>query len=208
MNTWTRGLCAAAALLFSAPGVTLEIDAARGADPSVNYAELTYYGPWDERNYALTAKDLALLSDNERELSEGIPAFYRVELRRQYPDLMRTGPVQYPRSALPWFFVKHTGFKIGDRFYRKAQREADGSWNVITSAPVAELDDKGQVRSLEGEVRVTSPAGAAESTIEVSPINPDILVAGSNGPGTGQRMHFSSDGGESWTQSAPLPLGG
>ncbi|MEO0425219.1 MAG: hypothetical protein AAF184_22980, partial [Pseudomonadota bacterium] len=46
------------------------------------------------------------------------------------------------------------------------------------------------------------------SSIEVSPIDPDVLVAGSNGPGSGQRMHYSFDGGVTWNESAPLPLGG
>ncbi|MEL7451449.1 MAG: hypothetical protein AAFN78_19715, partial [Pseudomonadota bacterium] len=74
MSKWTRGLCAAAALLFSATGFTQQIDATRGADASVDYAGLKFLGPWDDRNYALTSRDLALLADNERSLSEGIPA--------------------------------------------------------------------------------------------------------------------------------------
>ena len=63
-------------------------------------------------------------------------------------------------------------------------------------------------RALEGEARVTNPQGAAESAISISPADPDIVIAGTNGPGAGQRMHFSTDGGETWTQSAALPLGG
>ena len=62
------------------------------------------------------------------------------------------------------------------------------------------------LRALEGEVRVTSPVGAAESAIKIHPTNTDIVVAGSNGPGGGQKMHYSTDGGESWTETT-LPLG-
>ncbi len=185
-----------------------QVDQLRGADQDVDYARLTEFGPWDDRNYALTAKDLALLSANEAEQSEGIPAFYRVILRKEYPSLLREGPVQYPRSALPWFLVKHNGFLVNGKFYRATQREANGRWHVLTDAPHAVLDDEGNVRTLNGEVRVTSPNGAAESTVEISPSNPDIVVAGSNGPGSGQKMHWSNDGGSSWNQSADLPLGG
>lgn len=34
------------------------------------------------------------------------------------------------------------------------------------------------------------------------------MIAGSNGPGTGQKMHYSTDGGETWSSSAALPGGG
>ena len=60
---------------------------------------------------------------------------------------------------------------------------------------------------LSGESRVTSPTGAAESAIKISPADPDLVVAGTNGPLGGQRMHWSTDGGATWTQ-VNLPLGG
>ena len=207
MLTTRRGLVAAAFVFLAASAQAQQVVQNRGADPAVDYAALKQIGPWDDRNYALTAKDLALLADNEAELSEGIPAFYRVQLRRDYPGLLRNGPVQYPRSALPWFLIKHHGYQVDGSFYRTAQRADSGQWTVLIGAPVAEMDADGEVLSLEGEVRVTNPTGAAESTIEISPVDPNIVVAGSNGPGSGQKMHFSSDGGESWTQSANLPLG-
>jgi len=203
-----RGLVAVAFVFLAASAQAQQVAQSRGADPAVDYAALKQIGPWDDRNYALTARDLALLSDNEAEQSEGIPAFFRVELRRNYPSLLRSGPVQYPRSALPWFLITHRGYQVDGKFFRGAQREPSGQWTVLTDTPVAEFDAQGNVRSLEGEVRVTNPTGAAESTIEISPVNPDIVVAGSNGPGSGQKMHFSGDGGDSWTQSANLPLGG
>jgi hypothetical protein len=205
-----RLLPALAALVLVLPALTQaqQVDASRGADPSVDYAALKRIGPWDDRNYALTAADLALLAPNEAELSEAIPAFYRVQLRRRYPDLLRTGKAQYPRSALPRFMLEYRGYLFNGKYFRKVRRNADGRWSVNTSEPVAMVAENGEVVSLEGEVRVTNPTGAAESSIEVSPIDDNILVAGSNGPGAGQKMHFSFDGGQSWNESAPLPLGG
>ena len=55
----------------------------RGKDLSVDYEELRTIGPWDDRNYALTADDIALLALNEAQIREPIPAFYRVHLRKQ-----------------------------------------------------------------------------------------------------------------------------
>lgn len=201
------GTAAAVLLLASSVSSAQDVRQQLGVDPRVDYASLSRIGPWDDRNYQLTREDLALLADNEHELTEGIPAFYRVQLRRQYPDLLRTGKVQYPRSALPRFLIEYTGFRIDGYYYRATRRE-DGRWRVLRDVAVAKDDEGGVVRSLEGEVRITSPTGAAESSIEASPVNSDIVVAGSNGPGSGQKMHYSTDGGESWSQSSALPLGG
>lgn len=57
-----------------------------------------------------------------------------------------------------------------------------------------------------GEVRVTRPASASESAIAIDPVDPQKIVAGTIGPGQEVRMHFSTDGGQSWVQSE-LPLG-
>lgn len=54
------------------------IDQANGVDPSVDYAALAQLGPWDDRNYQLTAQDLLVLSEFEPEAKSPIPAFYRV----------------------------------------------------------------------------------------------------------------------------------
>ncbi len=190
------------------PADAQNIRQANGADARVNYADLARLGPWDDRNYRLKQQDLQLLAPDEHLLSEAIPAFYRVQLRRQYSALLREGKAQYPRSALPRFFVQHGGYQIEGKVYRRAQREANGRWYVLREHPVAMVDEDGQLRSLEGDVRITDPQGAAESSIEASPVDPQILVAGSNGPGSGQQMHYSTDGGASWSESAALPLGG
>jgi hypothetical protein len=63
-------------------------------------------------------------------------------------------------------------------------------------------------KALSTDVRVTSPTGAAESAVAINPINTDTVIAGTNGPGSGQKMHYSTDGGETWNAAAALPLGG
>ena len=175
----------------------------RGVDPGVDYESLKRLGPWDDRNYGLTKEDLSLLADNEEELAGPLPAFFRVLLRRQYPSMPRTGELQYPRSALNAFELIYRGYLVDGVYHREVSRGRDGRW--VVDPPVEEA--QGIDRSLSGEVRVTSPAGAAESIVEVHPTDPDRVIAGSNGPGGGQRMHYSTDGGSSWTP-VDLPLGG
>ncbi len=86
-----------------------EIVQSRGVDQRVDYASLAKYGPWDDRNYSLTAEDLEYLSADEHELRNGLPAFFRVELRKEMPHLRRSGPAQYPRAALNLFEHRHGG---------------------------------------------------------------------------------------------------
>ncbi len=199
-------LCAGVLALSALPAAAQPVDQGRGVDSRVDYASLTRFGPWDDRNYQLVQEDLALLAPNEHELTEGIPAFYRVHLRKTFPGMLQEGPVQYPRSALPRFRNRYGGFLVDGRIYTDAERQ-DGRWIVVTSEGGATAEET-VTRSLAGEARVTNPNGAAESAIAINPVNPDIVIAGSNGPGGGQRMHFSTDGGETWTQAANLPLGG
>lgn len=181
-----------------------DIRQARGVDRSnVRYETLTRYGPWDDRNYQLTKADLDVLANNEEELADPIPVFFRVEMRKAWPALRKDGPAQYPRSALQIFRLMYTGYQLEGRYYKSAEIR-NGRFFV---PPTEENRAEGPAnRFLSGEVRVTSPQGAAESAIKMSPVDTDIVIAGSNGPGSGQMMHFSSDGGATWTQTT-LPLG-
>lgn len=194
-----------------------EIKASRGVDPRVDYASLVVYGPWDDRNYQLKAEDLAWLAPNEAEQKEGIPAFFRVELRKTWPDLRREGPAQYPRSALQRFWLRYGGYLIDGRLYRATERR-QGRWWVDTRelAPTEneywsqKINDQltlGQnLQSLDGNVRITSPNSAAESAIAISPADQNLVIAGTNGPVHGQDMHYSSDGGATWSLGAlPSP---
>ena len=150
-------------------------------------------------------EDLVLLAPNEDAISEAIPAFYRVHLRRTMPGLLREGPAQYPRSALPRFLIEYGGYLYQGRMYRGVRREG-GRLRLDLRRVVMTQEEAN--RFLDGEARVTSPHGAAESAIAINPVDPDIVIAGTNGPGSGQQMHYSSDGGETWTQAAALPQGG
>ena len=85
----TAGLC---------QGVLAQnIDQSRGVDPRVDYESLTRYGPWDDRNYGLMLEDIELLAPNEHELKNPIPAFFRVEMRRENPHYLRSGLPVFPK---------------------------------------------------------------------------------------------------------------
>lgn len=190
----------------------IAIDPARGSDPAVDYTALVRIGPWDDRNYALTSADLALLSPNEHEQLDPVPAFFRVVLRRNWKDLPRIGVPQYPRSALQIFRLNFHGYLVDGRYCARATYE-NGRFVVNTEAgagPDADaggLDaDAGGLDAPAGEARITSPNGWAESAIKVNPVNTSQVVAGAVGPSR-QTMHYSTDGGSSWTQ-VELPLGG
>ncbi len=186
--------------------VALKIDAAKGVDRRVDYASLAQVGPWDDRNYLLTAEDLALLPPGERTQLDAIPAFFRVEMRRKNPGMPRTGEAQYPRSALQIFYLRHGGFLIDGLLYRRAVRR-NGAFVVLKEQPVTLEEWSEENKALAGDVRVTSPTGASESAVKIHPLDGNKVIGGANGPGSGQKMFYSTNGGTSWTASAALPLG-
>ena len=174
-----------------------------GYDSRVDYSALTRYGPWDDRNYGLTVEDLAWLAHDEDQLPLAIPAFYRVQLRKNRPGMRRSGALQYPRSALAKYLVQYGGYLVGNRLYRGAKRE--GGRFILDLSEGLDLEAFAAQKSLIGEARVSSPEGNAESAIAINPANPELVIAGSNGS-NGQEMHYSSDGGKTWN-GASLPLG-
>ncbi len=200
-------VAAAAFCLALAPLAAAQtVDQSRGVDARVDYPSLKRFGPWDDRNYQLTAEDLGLLADNEAELYVLVPAFFRVELRRERPQMQRTGSVQYPRSSLPWFENRYGGYLIGGRLYRSVAYR-DGAYAVDTGEQGATPEEWQATRFLSGEVRVTNPQGAAESAIAINPVDPNQVIASTNGPGGGQKMHYSTDGGETWLSGSELTGG-
>jgi hypothetical protein len=180
----------------------------RGADPlRINYAEFARYSPWDDRNYNLTRADLtelARLSPNDTRLYDPVPVFFRLQLRKNWPELQNA--TSYPRSALQIFQLYYGGYQTGGQVSLRAEFNA-GRYIVAAPRPEERLQRAGPKRLQLGEVRVTIPEGAAESAIKANPTTPDLLIAGSNGPGLGQKMHFSNDGGKTWKETS-LPLGG
>lgn len=206
----------AAAQTFIDVDHTVAIDPKRGVDRRVDYEALLQYGPWDDRNYQLTAADLKLLAPNETDLDDLIPVFFRVGMRRQWTTLPRVGPAQYPLHAYPTFLSMFGGFEVNGKTYTRFSRRDGVLLLDLKPEPVvsgrepetlrgAETD--GETDLVSGEVRITSPNAAAESAIKIHPTDTSKVIAGSNGPGGGQKMWYSSNGGSSWSQ-ATLPLGG
>lgn len=185
--------------------VAFRVDASKGADPRVDYAALQALGPWDDRNYALTTTDLALLSKDEADTIIAIPVFYRVEMRKANKELPQFGPVQYPRSALNGYLAKYGGYRIDGRTYTAVRADAAGTFRVHESTAREEAS-RGNIfqNFLGGEKRITTPAGAAESAVAINPVNTNIVIAGTNGPGGGQKMWRSTDGGVSWGSAIAL----
>jgi len=191
-------------ILLSSAVHAQPVDQSRGVDARVDYAAMKKIGPWDDRNYQLTLEDLQVLADNETELSSPVPVFYRVLFRREFPDTPRTGRVQYPRSTYNYFLMRFGGYLIDGRIHNNAEWKSDHSefrvnTNLESSLPGDRVRDN--VRALNGEVLVFP---GAESAVSISPLDDDIVVAGLNGGG-GQKMMFSTDGGNTWAEASNLP---
>lgn len=207
------GLMASASMLHSQSveaEVRAEIVQSRGVDADVDYAGLAAFGPWDDRNYALTEEDIALLSEDEAQLSDPIPAFFRVQLRRDNPNLPKSGEAQYPLSALNAFNQMHGGYQLDGKIYKGIRRIGAGEFVYREDRETKAW--RGWPKFLNGESKISTPAGAAESAISINPVDTvagaERVIAGTNGPGSGQRMWRSSDGGSTWVESQPLTGGG
>ena len=199
-----------------APGLLFgqEIDQSRGVDQRVDYAKLAQLAPWDDRNYLLRLEDVAFIADDSLRGETLVPLFYRVVLRKLAPRLSRRG-VLYPRSALQKFKLIHRGF-LQDGVYHTRLERRNGRirvWRRHLGRGGPDNRDGQAVgdgpatagKTTGTEARVTNPTGAAESAVAINPIFPDTVIAGTNGPGPGQRMHYSTDGGTTWTTTAPMP---
>ena len=95
-----------------------EISQEKGADPKVDYRSLTKYGPWDDRNYSVTQKDLKLIPENDQYLSN-VPVFFKIQLRKEQPELGD----HYPRSALQLFQIRHGGLVVNGILYKDGKGE-------------------------------------------------------------------------------------
>ncbi|MCB1629054.1 MAG: hypothetical protein KDI48_15105 [Xanthomonadales bacterium] len=207
VHRWIR--CVGGLLLagsVSASEVAVQIDVHRGADPNVDYAALLAHGPWDDRNYALTAADVAWLPESDRQHGDPVPAFFRIELRRRWQLDLEADGKHYPKRALNQFLLEAKGYLINGHYYRDVRRQADGQFEIQHSdQPEQGEADWDWPKFLSGEVRLSTPNGAAESAIAINPVNPNIVIAGTNGPTRPQTMWRSSDGGETWALGGALP---
>ncbi len=179
------------------------IDQSRGIDPSVDYTALAGYAPWDDRNYLLTSSDLQILAPNEAELISPVPVFFRVLYRQENPATPRTGEPQYPRALLNYFKMRFDGYLLDGQIFRQLEYRAGQGYEVQQVAgqtPVGMIEEA--VRGLSANIQVNGPGTAAESAVVYKPSDSQIVIAGFNG--SGQDMYFSSDGGETWTESPAL----
>ncbi|NND61513.1 MAG: hypothetical protein HKN49_14745 [Gammaproteobacteria bacterium] len=178
----TTGIASAAA------NDNYEIIQSRGADQSVDYSAMAKYAPWDDRNYDLTKGDLLYLSKEEANLTDPIPTFFRVELRKMFPKLRKSGEAQYPRAAVPMFYNMYGGLMRDGKVIGR-----DG---VARGVPV----------NTEGALDAAADTGGSgnEFTVEMNPMNPLIGVAGGN-VGGGQGMYRTVDGGTTWDRVTVLP---
>lgn len=88
-------------------------------------------------------------------------------MRKAIPDMQRTGPAQYPRNALQAFRLVHGGYLVDGKIYTRAELR-DGKYRVLLENGI---DQEEYIEKfLEGEVRITSPTGAAESAIKINPV--------------------------------------
>ena len=187
------------------------IEPARGLDSRVDYPSLIRFGPWDDRNYSLTAEDLTLLSPDEHTLTEPIPAFFRIELRQQL-DLPRRGSWQYPFNAPELFLMRHGGFEVDGVMHQRLRR-VEGRPRVLLDPPPRTFKkraSKRNARALDGDVRVSEPGSAAESAVAVHPTDPSRVITAymsieAFDPLTVEQLVGSStDGGKTW-QLTSLP---
>jgi hypothetical protein len=173
---------------------TVAIDPGKGIDLQVDYEALAAFGPWDDRNYSLTREDLEYLPAGDAQMKTRVPVFFRVGLRREAIRLGLGTFVQYPLSAWNVFRQRYGGYLVDGAYYTQVRREGD-RFVVLMGDGGTVPPPASETVSIPSEVRVTSPEGAAESAIAISPVDTTRLVAGSNGPNGGQRMHYSTDSG-------------
>ena len=176
---WAVSLGVACGLCF--PLSAQDILQSRGMDARVDYLSLARFGAWDDRNYDLTAEDLEWLAPNEEELNPGVPIFFRVLFRKAHPEMRRTGTAQYPRAALQMFRAFYGGF-LRDGVIQGQEEPGAASRTPITT---------------DGEIKLNDVLRADEITVEINPVDPMKVIAGSNSS-DGQKMYFSSDGGATW----------
>lgn len=177
------------------------IDQARGADQAVDYASLRKFGPWDDRNYDLTAADIAMLPANDRYVPN-VPAFFKVLKRKE--GIAEGRPLLfeiYPREIDKEFLTRFGGLLQNGVLNRRGLGIYSHPDPQNPPQPLRWATDPLPNAPVEGEGPM---AGDNETGIEYNPVNPNLVIAGSNGPG-GQIMNYSSDGGVTWSTAGALP---
>lgn len=179
---------------------------AKGVDQSVDYASLRRFGPWDDRNYQLTQADIALLPEND-EYRYGVPAFFKIERRKE--GIAEGFPIgeHYPRELDKDFLIRYGGLLQDGVLHRRGlgiyyhPDPANPPPPVIyTTDPIA----KALPHAVPVNGETAMAIGNNETSLKYNPINPMIVIGGSNGPG-GQNHNYSNDGGATWFSAGVLP---
>ena len=178
------------------------IEQSRGVDPSVDYASLVRFGPWDDRNYDLTAADIALLPANDR-FVPGVPAFFKVLKRKEMAAEGFPIGEFYPREVDKEFAMRFGGLMQNGKLNRTGLGIYSHPDPQNPPKPlIYATDPLPHAVPVEGEGPMAQ--GDNETGIEFNPVDPNIVIAGSNGPG-GQDMNYSTDGGVTWFHGGSLP---
>ena len=179
------------------------IEQGRGVDPGLDYKELTRFGPWDDRNYALRREDVALLPEDDYYVP-GVPAFFKVQKRKEMAAEGFPLERYYPRELDKEFRIRYAGLMQNGvlkrqglgKYYHPDPNDPPPQQRFAT-------DPIPHAVPVEGEGPFESGSDN-ETTIEYHPTNPLLAIAGSNGSG-GQRHAFTSDGGLTWFSAGALP---
>ena len=178
------------------------VEQTRGVDQRITYKSLEKYGPWDDRNYEVTLEDLALLPDDDQYLNR-VPAFFKILKRKEF--ISEGFPLDdvYPREIHFEFYIRFGGLmrngqvvpkSLGKVYYPTPNKPNFPAGTRDATVPMA--------APVEGEGPLA--IGNNETAIEVNPVNPLVVIAGSNGSG-GQNQNWSNDGGVTWNSGGSLP---
>jgi hypothetical protein len=179
---------------------------AQGVDQRVDYASLRRFGPWDDRNYQLTQEDIALLPADD-EYRYGVPAFFKIERRME--GIAEGYPIgeHYPRELDKDFLIRYGGLLQNGVLHRRGLGIYYHPDPANPPPPVIYTSDP-IVKALPFSVPVNGETAMAigdnETSLKYNPVNPLIVIAGSNGPG-GQNHNYSNDGGATWFSAGVLP---
>lgn len=179
-------------------------NSALGVDPSVDYAFLLKYGPWDDHNYQLRSSDVAELPVDDV-YRPGVPAFFKIlkrqEMRAQGFPLDR----YYPRELNKEFQMRYGGLTQGGVLIRQGLGKHYHPDPANPPKPqLLATDPLPRAAPLLLELAFDGTLSDNETSVEFHPTNPLLAIAGSNGSG-GQRMSFTSNGGMTWGNSGALP---
>ena len=174
----------------------------KGVDQSVDYASLRRFGPWDDRNYQLTAADIRLLPADD-EYRHGVPAFFKILKRKE--AAAEGYPIQehYPREIDKEFEIRFGGLLQDGVLHRRGLGIYSHPDPANPPSPlIYATDPLPHAVPVNGETPMA--IGDNETSIKYNPVNPQIVIAGSNGPG-GQVQNYSTDGGATWFSAGVLP---